>query len=164
MMVYHQANLGCKSSSISEDLVETIVALTLNIAKLDFCMILWLMMMRHHTKFDRSEILSGQIFTEVQNLHYDLTVNTTKQPFHKTLQLMNMHCQTKLVAKKSTVHNIIEIVMISLNEPKLSYCDLDLEDSNPFSHMILWLIMMYHQTGFGKQKVQRFIRYHPNYH
>ena len=80
-MVYHQANLGCKSSSISEDLVETIVALTLNIAKLDFCMILWLMMMRHHTKFDRSEILSGQIFTEVQNLHYDLDHEYNKTSF-----------------------------------------------------------------------------------
>ena len=44
-----------------------------------------------------------------------------------------MHCQTKLVAQKfSSSEHIIEIVMISLNEPKLSYCDLDLEDSNPF--------------------------------
>ena len=33
MMMYHQANLDCKSFSISEDLVETIAALTLNIAK-----------------------------------------------------------------------------------------------------------------------------------
>ena len=29
-MMYHQTNLGRKSFSISEDLVETIVALTLN--------------------------------------------------------------------------------------------------------------------------------------
>ena len=41
-----------------------------------------------------------------------------------------MHCQTKLVARKSAVQNI-EIV-ISLYEPKPSYGDLDLEDSNPF--------------------------------
>ena len=33
MMIYHQANLDCKGFSISEDLVETIVVLTLNIAK-----------------------------------------------------------------------------------------------------------------------------------
>ena len=33
VMMYHQTNLDCKSFSISEDLVETIVALTLNIAK-----------------------------------------------------------------------------------------------------------------------------------
>ena len=32
-IMYHQTNLDCKSFSISEDLVETIVALTLNIAK-----------------------------------------------------------------------------------------------------------------------------------
>ena len=30
-MMYHQTNLDCKSFSISADLVETIVALTLNI-------------------------------------------------------------------------------------------------------------------------------------
>ena len=54
-MMYHQTILDCKSFSISEDLVETIVALTLNIAKWYFWMILWLMMMHHHTKFDRSE-------------------------------------------------------------------------------------------------------------
>ena len=49
---------------------------------------------------------------------------------------MNMHYQTKLVAKKqqqnSSSEHIIEIVMISLYEPKFSYCGLDLEDSNPF--------------------------------
>ena len=33
VMMYHKTNLGCKSFSISEELVETIVALTLNIAK-----------------------------------------------------------------------------------------------------------------------------------
>ena len=38
------------------------MALTL---KWYFWMILWLMMMHHHTKFDRSEILSGQTFAEV---------------------------------------------------------------------------------------------------
>ena len=69
VMMYHQTNLGCKSFSISEDLVEMIVALTLNTAKWYLCMILWLMMMHHHTKFDWSDILSRQTFTEVQNLH-----------------------------------------------------------------------------------------------
>ena len=65
-------------------------------------MIFWLVMMMHrHTKFDRSDILSGQTFTEVQNLHCDLDREHNKATFsQKTLQLMNMHCQTKLVAKK----------------------------------------------------------------
>ena len=81
MMMYHQTNLDCKSFSISEDLVETIVALTLNIAKWYFWMIRWLMMMHHHTKFDRSEILSGQTFTEVQNLHCDLDLEYSKATF-----------------------------------------------------------------------------------
>ena len=63
VMMYHQINMDCKSFSISEDLVEMIVTLTLNIAKWYFWMILWLMMMHHHTKFDWPEILSGQTFT-----------------------------------------------------------------------------------------------------
>ena len=48
------------------------VTLTMNIATQFLHMILWLMMMHHHTKFDQSEILSRQTFTEVQNLHCDL--------------------------------------------------------------------------------------------
>ena len=44
-------------------------------------MILWLMMIHHHTKFDRSEILYGQIFTEVQNLHCDLDLEYSKAIF-----------------------------------------------------------------------------------
>ena len=82
VMMYHQTNLEyCKSFSISEDLVETIVALTLNIAKRYFWMILWLMMMHHHTKFDQSEILSRQTFTEVQNLHCDIDLEYSKATF-----------------------------------------------------------------------------------
>ena len=36
VMMYHQTNSDCNSFSISEDLVEMIVALTLNIAKMRF--------------------------------------------------------------------------------------------------------------------------------
>ena len=79
--MYHQTILDSKSFSIFEDLVEMIVALTLNIAKWYFWMILWLMMMHRHTKFDRSEILSGQTFTEVQNLHCDLDLEYSKATF-----------------------------------------------------------------------------------
>ena len=54
VMMYHQTNLDSKSFSISEDLVETIVALTLNIAKWYFWMILWLMMMHQHIKLQKT--------------------------------------------------------------------------------------------------------------
>ena len=81
VMMYHQTNLDCKSFSISEDLVEAIVAFTLNIAKWCFWIILWLMMMHDHIKFDRSEILSRQTFTEVQNLHCDLDLEYSKATF-----------------------------------------------------------------------------------
>ena len=82
VMMDHQTNLDCKSFSISEDLVKkTIVALTLNIAKWYFWMILWLMMIHHHTKFDWLEILSGQTVTEVQNLHCDLDLEYSKANF-----------------------------------------------------------------------------------
>ena len=52
----------------------------------------------------------------------------------------------------SSSEHIIEIVMISLYEPKLSYCDLDVEDRNTFSHITLWLTMMYQHTGFGYKR------------
>ena len=38
------------------------------------------MMMHHHTKFDQSVILSGQTFTEVQNLHCDLDYSKATFP------------------------------------------------------------------------------------
>ena len=44
-------------------------------------MIPWLMMMHHHTKFDRSEILSGQPVTEVHSLHCDLDLKYSKSTF-----------------------------------------------------------------------------------
>ena len=145
-MMYHQTNLDCKSFSISEDLIETI----LNIAKWYFWMILWLMMMHHHTKFDRSERLSGQTFTEVQNFTVTLTLNTAKQPFHKTFQLMNMHSQTKLVAKKiSSSEHITEIAIFHCMNRNSVTVTLTLKIEIHFSHMTLWLIMMSHHTGFG---------------
>ena len=39
------------------------------------------MMMHHHTKFDQSEILSGQTFTKVQTLHCDLDLEYRKASF-----------------------------------------------------------------------------------
>ena len=44
---------------------------------------------------------------------------------------MNMHCQTTLVAQKisSSEHRNS---LISFYAPKFSYCDLDLQDRNPF--------------------------------
>ena len=162
VMMHHQANLDCKSFSISEDLVETIVALTLNIAKWYFWMILWLMRMHHHTKFDRSEILSGQTFTlKFRTFTVALTLNTAKQNFYKTLQLMNMHCQTKLVAPKNLQFRTYNRNShIWLYEPKFSYCDLDLEDGNPFfAYFITNDVSPY---WVWLQMVQRCIRYHPN--
>ena len=41
------------------------------------------MMIHHYTKFDRSEILSGQTFTEVQNPHYDLDLEYSKATLSK---------------------------------------------------------------------------------
>ena len=81
VIMYHQTNLDCKSFSISEDLVEKIVAMTLNIAKWYFWMILWLMMMHHYTKFDRLDILSGKTFTEIQNFYCDLDFEYSKATF-----------------------------------------------------------------------------------
>ena len=158
VMMYHQTNLDCKSFSISEDLVEMIVALTLNIAKWYFWMILWLMMMHHHTKFDRSEILSGQTFTEVQNLHCDLDLEYSKATFPSLWT-----CTVKLgwsPQKISSSVHIIEIVIFDcMNEiqslrpwpwslKKIAYDALAYNNVSPYW---VWL-----------QMVQRCVRYHPN--
>ena len=58
-----------------------------------FWMILWLMMMHHHTKFDRSEILSGQTFTEVQNLHCDLDSKANFSQDTPAYEYSNAHLQ-----------------------------------------------------------------------
>ena len=46
-----------------------------------FLMILWLIMIHHHTKFDQSEILFVQTLTEVQNLHCELDLEYSKATF-----------------------------------------------------------------------------------
>ena len=117
-------------------------------------------MMHHHTKFDQSEILSGQTFTEVQNLHCDLDLEYSKATFHKTLQLMNMHCQTKLVAPpKSAVQNIEIVIFDCMNRNSVTVT-LTLKIETHFSHMMLWLIMMSHHTGFVYKWFSN--AYHPN--
>ena len=42
--------------------------------------------------------------------------------------------------------------MISLYEPKLSYCDLDLEDRNPFFTHDTLAFNAYRHTGFGYKR------------
>ena len=84
-----------------------------------------------------------------------LTLNTAKQPFHKTLQLMNMHCQTKPPPpppphqkkkeekkKKSSSEHIIEIVIFDCMNQNSVTVTLTLKIETRFSHMMLWLIMM----------------------
>ena len=73
-------------------------------------------MMHHHTNFDRSEILSGQACTEVQNLQYGLDVEYSKATLLQDTPADEQALSNKLVAKISAVQNI-EIVMISLHEP-----------------------------------------------
>ena len=70
-------------------------------------MILWLMMMHHHTQFDRSEILSGQTFTEVQNLHCDLDLEYSKATFSQDTPVYE-HALSNEVGRpqKSAVQNI----------------------------------------------------------
>ena len=139
VMMYHQTNLDCKSFSISEDIVETIVALTLDIAKWYFWMIFWLMA-HHHTKFDRSEILSGQTFTEAQNLNL----------FTRHSSLWT--CTVKLSwspQKISSSEHIREIVIFDCVNQNSVTLTLTLKIETNFSHTMLWLIMLSHHTGFG---------------
>ena len=90
-------------------------------------------MMHHRTKFDRSEVLFGQTFTGVLNLHCDLDLEYRKTTFSQDTPAYEHVLSNQVGRQKiSSSEHMIEIVMISLYEPKLSYCDLDLEDSNPF--------------------------------
>ena len=137
VMMYYQTNLDCKRFSISKDQVETIVAAsTLNVAKWYsgwwWCITILSLTDQRYCPGKHS--LKFRTFT--------VTLTTAQQPFHKTVQLINMHRQTKLVAKKiCNSEHIIEIITISLYERKFSYCDLD--DRNPFFrtwHPGLWCI------------------------
>ena len=64
-------------------------------------------MMHHHTKFDQSEILSGQTFAEVQNLHCDLDLEYSKATFSQDTPAYE-HALSNEVGrpKKSAVQNI----------------------------------------------------------
>ena len=126
--MYHQTNLDCKSFSISEQKR------------------LWIWPWTSQN--DISQWYSGwwwciailsltdQIYCpgkhSLKFRTFTVTL-TAKQPFHKTLQLMNMHCQTKLVAQQNQQFGTYNRKShIWLYEPKSSYCDLELEDKNPF--------------------------------
>ena len=144
VMMYHQTNMDCKSFSISEDLVETFVALTLNIAKLYFCMILWLMMMQHHTKFEWSETSSGQTFTVALTLcllqsnlftrHSSLWTWTVELSWLPKNQQIRIHIRNS--------HDFMVWTQTQLLWPWHWR-------QKPIFNMTLWLIMMYHHTGFG---------------
>ena len=173
VMMYHQTNLGCQTFSICKELVETIVALTLNTATLYFWIILWLMMMHHHTSLTDQRYCSGKqslkfrTFTmtltyskatfsqgtptyehALSNLHCDLEIQQGTN--HKTLQLMNMHCQhALLVAPKisSSEHRNSHIKFIVWTEIQLLW--FHLENRNPFFAND-WLMMSIAILGLVK--------------
>ena len=71
------------------------------------------MMIHHHTKFDRLEILSGQTFTEVQNLYCDLDLEYSKATFSQDTPAYE-HALSKISwspQKISSSEHIIEIVI-----------------------------------------------------
>ena len=133
-MMYYQTNLGYKSFSISEDIVTMIVALTLKIAKqisVWYSGSWWCITIL--SLFDQGYCRSLQFLT--------FTVTLAEQPFHKTLQLMNMHWFGR---KKigSSEHMNTNSVTVSLT----------LKIATHFLHMPLWRIMMYQHTGFSYKR------------
>ena len=130
--------LGLKSFSISEDLVKTIVALNLNIAKwYSEWYSGWWWCITIQSLIDQ-RYYPGKQSLKFRTFPVTLTLNTAKQPFHKTLQLMNMYCQTKLVQQfRSSKLTLIETFNLG--------CDIDLEHSNPiFSLDSSLLMIIYH--------------------
>ena len=114
-------------------------------------------MMHHHTKFDRLEILSGQTFTEVQNLHCDLDLEYSKATFsqdtpayeHALSNCWSPKNNIKKIKKISSSEHIIEIVIFDCMNQNSVTVTFILKTETIFSHMTLWLIMMFHHTGFG---------------
>ena len=150
VMMYHQTNLDCKSFSISEDIAETIVAEWYSG---------WWWCITILSLTDQRDCL-GKHSLKFRTFTVTLTLNTAKQPFHKTL---HMHCQTKLVTPKNQQFRTYNRNShIWLYEPKFSDCDLDLEDRNPF---FAYDALAYNDVSpywVWLQMVQRCIRDHPN--
>ena len=94
--------MDCKSFTISEGVVKMIVALTLKTAKEYFRMMLWLMMMHHHIKFIRSEILSRKTLTKILNFYFDLDLEHRKKKSDRS----RFGLFAKSVAKESLVQEI----------------------------------------------------------
>ena len=108
-------------------------------------------MMHHHTIFDRSETLSGQTFTEVQNLHCDLDLEYSKATFSQDTPAYE-HAVTLswLPTKISSSEHIIETVIFDrMNRNSVTVKIETLKIETHFFHMTLWLIMMSRHTGFG---------------
>ena len=75
-------------------------------------MTVWLMMMRHHTNFDCSDILSRQTFTEVQNLHCDL--DYSKATFSQATSAYEHVVKLSWSPEKiSSSEHIIEVVIFA---------------------------------------------------
>ena len=107
-------------------------------------------MMHHHTKFDRSEILSGQTFTEVQNHHWDLDLEYSKATFSQDTPAYEHALSNTLVVQKiSSSEHIIEIDIFNCMNQNSVTVTLTLKIKTHFSHMTLWLIMMSNRNGFG---------------
>ena len=117
------------------------------------------MMMHHHTKFDQSKILSRQTFTEVQNLYCDLDLEYSKATFSQDTPhaLSNSVGRPK---KISSSEHIIETVILDCMNRNSVTVNLTLKIETHFLHMTLWLIMMFHHTGFGYKWFGD--AYHPN--
>ena len=110
-------------------------------------------MIHHHTKLDRSEILSGQTFTEVQNHHWDLDLEYSKATFSQDTPAYEHALSNTLVVQKiSSSEHIIEIDIFNCMNQNSVTVTLTLKIETHFSHMTLWLIMMSHHTGFGYKR------------
>ena len=119
VMMYHQTNF-----SIFEDLVVTIVALTLNVAKWYFWMILWLMMMHHHTKFEWSEIFA----------RYTIVRHHVNHPRRNDCNLF--HIYSFVIKQALKIRWNVVIYQVDEKESSLvsvvnksQYCDIHTEDT-----------------------------------
>ena len=140
MIMYHQTKFGCQGSNCSENIVQShtltitalAVTLTLKIATTEkqqqqnFSRSLWLMMLHHHTKFNKKNVLwfrkyhPGKHSLKLQTFTVTLTLNPVIPFFHRTLRLMMLYYQTKYGCKWSrSLEDTTEIVIFWLYKPSL---------------------------------------------
>ena len=164
-MMYHPFKFGCKKTSSSVVMVETVIFNymsphcdhELEDSKPIFLHDTgpWWCIAIPNLVTDSSaveDILSKWTFTGILNLSCDLGLdhNRAIQSFHKTIQLMLMYHQTKFSCKK--INSSENILKSNIFMTSFLTVILTLKSANQSFWKIIRLVMMHHYTKFGSKR------------